>query len=357
MNNNTKVKYSIADTSAFEELVTFHQKYFGSLRPLNIWDWQYGTSNPFKSILIVGKFNDKIIATQGAFSFDMIIDKEIYQTGKNESLIIEPEFRKKGIYTELYNFAFDEYKRADFYFIWGFTKAEGPFTKVGFSFDRIIERAILPLRYKNAIKLAKVENSLAFKSFVIKVGTALTSLYSGILLKYRILTLGRTGEYEILFDQKSDNDLLNFYLKIDNLYNGLIHINLSNEFIKWRVKKSPSRIITTYSYKGKDLVGYLFIEVGNDYSDIIDFMFLDNGIGNELMKKMYQLINEENIKILVYSGNKLNMLNRKAFSFLKKFGFYKIKGPNGFVLKQFKEVKSSLELKNWYITSIWYEGI
>ena len=55
------------------------------------------------------------------------------------------------------------------------------------------------------------------------------------------------------------------------------------EFIDWRINKSPNKIITYYAYRNNQLCGFLFVEVGKDYSDIIDFLYSEELSGNELM--------------------------------------------------------------------------
>lgn len=353
----SNINYTIVGQDEFNEINKFHQSYFGNIRPLYVWDWQYGKLNPNKSVLVAAKSYNKIIATQGAMSVDLVINGQIYSTGKNESLLIEKDYRKKGVFSGLYEFAFEEYAKAGFNFIWGFTKAEGQFKKVGFSYDRIIERAVLSLGYKDAIKLAKVNKASFWKSIVLRIGVWVMSVYSS--LKFHLFNWNRKRNsfYSIHNELKAEEDLITFFSKICEENKELIHINYSKEFIDWRIKKSPNKILTFYAYRNNKLCGFLLVEVGKDYSDIIDFLYSEESCANELMKVLYETIKSQKIKFVAYSGNKENDINRMVFKYLNRLGFYKIKGPNGFVLKVFRKIDASLDLKNWYITSLWYEGI
>jgi GNAT superfamily N-acetyltransferase len=349
--------YSVARTTDFEGIYTFHRQYFGEIRSMYIWNWQYGDINPNKSVLIVGKINDKIIASQGAFAVDLVIKGKVYPTGKNESLLIEPEYRKKGVYTKLYEFAFEEYKKAGFMCIWGFTKAQGPFKNIGFSFDIIIARSILPLDFKVALKLAKVNKFSAVKAFAFKVASIALSAVSNITFTVKAKTIKLDSTISIYNKLKSESDISTLFSFICKTQPELIHINFNESYLNWRIGKSPNKIFCFYAYSGDELQGYLFLEKSIDYFDILDFTFLSKSAGSKLMKALFNLVHEERIGFISYSGNTLNSLNQKAFNFLHKFGFYRVKGPNGFVLKIFKNIESSMDLKNWYITSLWYEGI
>lgn len=358
METQSGIEYLHAQPEEFEEIYNFHLSYFGDIRSRYVWQWQYGDFNPNQSVLVVGKVNKRVIATQGAMAINLIINGEKHITGKNESLLIEKEFRHKGVFTAFYDYAFNEYRKAGITCLWGFTKAIGPFKYVGFSFDRIIERAILPISYRKTIQLGKVETMPFYKGVIYRVGAVILSLYSRLSLRYYTNVYGAKHEIEIIDHLKSKSDIIDFFTLIRQNNPDLIHIHMDSCFLDWRINNSPNEIDCYYAYNQDRLSGYLMVEKNKDYTDVLDFNFLTKEVGRSLIGSLMNYLTKSDAEFVIYSGNKLNDQNNLVFQLLCKFGFFRIKGPNGFVLKNLTEVEDSKksDLKNWYITNLWNEG-
>lgn len=353
-----KIKYQNAKPGDFDEIYNFHLDYFGNIRSEYVWQWQYGKLNPNKSLLLIGLAENKIVATQGAFAIDLIVDGEKICSGKNESLLLDKNYRQKGIFTQFYNYAFTEYSAAQINVLWGFTKAIGPFKYVGFSFDRIINRSVLSLSYTKSVQIGKINRLPFIKSLIYRLGALIILLFSFLLRHFMVLLIKRQANIKISDSLKNGNDLVTFFTKIRKKYHGLIHINMDHAFLDWRIYKSPNKIDCFYAYADNDLTGYLILEKTKDFTEILDFCFLTKESSQQLIKKLNNHLINNDIKFITYSGNKLNPLNKIAFQFLKRYGFIRIKAPNGFVLKILNSSHelSLKNLQNWYITSLWNEG-
>lgn len=350
------IEFSLAEPHDFKDIYLFHRAHFGEIRSEYIWQWQYGDENPLPSVLVVGRANGAIVATQGAMVINLIVNGSSVVTGKNESLLIDPQYRKRGVFSDLYLFAFNEYQKAGMDCIWGFTKAKGPFERVGFSFDRAVQRTILPLASSAALKIAKVDKMSNPKKLIYRVISVVSTIYSTMVFNCKTRFIVKRPHFEILDNLKFVSDIQSLFIKLRDTNPNLIHIDFNEKYLEWRIEKSPNRISSHYAYSGDILEGYLILEKRDEYLDILDFAFLTEDAGFEIMKVLYRRVSTDKIGFISYSGNRYNFLNRKVFRFLAKFGFFTIKGPNGFVLKVFNKIEKGQDLSNWYITSLWYEG-
>ncbi|SDB81257.1 GNAT family N-acetyltransferase [Williamwhitmania taraxaci] len=358
METQSGIEYLHAQPEDSEEIYNFHLSYFGDIRSKYVWQWQYGDFNPNQSVLVVGKVNKRVIATQGAMAINLIINGERQITGKNESLLIETEFRKKGVFTAFYDYAFDEYRKVEITCLWGFTKAIGPFKYVGFSFDRIIERAIFPISYSKAIKLSKVDTMPFFKGIIYRIGAVVLSLYARLSLSYYTCFLKVSQNVKIVSHLRRKNDIIDFFALLRQNCPDLIHIHMDSSFLDWRINNSPNEIECYYAYNQDSLRGYLMVEKNKDYTEVLDFNFLTKEDGRSLISSLMNYLTKSKAEFVIYSGNKLNDQNNLVFELLFRYGFFRIKGPNGFVLKILNNVENSkkFDLKNWYITNLWNEG-
>ena len=356
---NNEIKYSVSELEDLDEIYNFHLKYLGEIRSKFIWDWEYGKLNPNGSLLLIAKKANRIIASQGVMFVPLNINNKNYKSGKNESLLIEQEYRKTGLFTSFYKFCFEEYNKTDIICLWGFTKKLGPFKHIGFSYNEIISRAVLPLSIGKTIKIGKINQMPFFKSIIYKIIISLSSAYSNLFFSAHSFVNPKT-RYQVKVYEKmqNDNDLTLFFKRIKKYNKELIHIEFDKLYFNWRINKSPKEVFCYFAYIDDLLDGYIIIEKQSDFLEITDFLFHDKGTGHILIGKLDKMIKKLNSGFLLYSGNKYNLLNKNVFHFLRMYGFIRTKAPNGFVIKIFDNNLTDplSNMRNWYITGIWSEG-
>jgi GNAT superfamily N-acetyltransferase len=351
-------EFQIAQQDDIREIYDFHKRYFGEIRSEQIWQWEYGNQNPGDSLLLVARNEQELIATQGMMEIPLLVDGKSYPSGKNESLLIEKDFRRTGLFTRFYQYAFAKYAESGICCLWGFTKRIGQFQHIGFSFDRIMSRSVLTLDFRQAVQLGKVGKKSIPMSLLYRMMIALACLYSrlSILIHRLIPNFYRPAVHD---EFKNPEDLGKLLTEISSRYPRTICIDQNEIFVQWRIQEAPVKIQGIYVYNGDDLQGYLIYELHKQFMEIDDLLFSDVRTGRVLMDELLCYLRKNKIGLVSYSGNRLNALNKNAFRLLRSYGFIRQKGPNGFVLKIFDEDHSGIlqNLKNWYITGIWFEGV
>lgn len=351
------VKY---EGNSFKEIADFHCEYFGEIRSEYVWEWEYGKSNPYPNVLICAYESGKILATTGMMGVYLIISGQKYLSGKNESLLIRNEYRGSGLFRKLYDKALYESRKNGMYCIWGFSrKALGPLKRVGYTVvPDSIKLSVLSRSYESAIKLSKASSFSFFKSIFLKIGLVTATIYSLLVLNIRIkFPCISKSIYNISDTMANKDDVENFYKRLQSKYKKMIYLFLDEEFINWRIDRSPVKFEKKFLYRNNALVGYYFISNRIDFLELADFTFEEINDGKVLFNELISYIKTNKIGFISYTGNIRNELNQVQFKFLRRYGFIRVKGLNDFVLNVdgFK-YQGSLNIKNWYITGLWAEG-
>lgn len=344
------------------EIYKFHYNYTSDKRSKYVWDWEYGTQNPNNSLLLAVKDKDKVVATQGILEIKIAFGNEIKNTGKNESLLIDTDYRGKSLSTRFYVFAINEYKKERISCLWGFSrKAVIPLKKAKFQvFENIIKQMVLATDFQQSKEIISKFAEKGIKGFLLILALKLATIYSSVLKRISTLFAWKqSGSKELCQNLKSPNDLIKLYehLRIANA--DLIYIYQDADYFNWRIQKSPLPIQTLFLYENNILKGYIYLTMRNKLCEITDFTFSDKQSGKYLLHELIKIINKNNLGFVYYTGNNNNELNLKVFNLLKRFGFLKIKGRNHFVIRnfKFKDEKKLFNIKNWYLNDLWSEGI
>ena len=352
------------ERNKLDEVYSFHKRYTGDKRTKYVWEWQYGNINPHPSVLIGVNVEGNLIATQGMFAIKLNTASGVELTGKNESLLIEESYRGTGLSKRLYDFALREYKKEGITCLWGFSrKAIVPLQRAGFKvYFNVIQRSILSLDFIEVISLANRKK----QSSINKVKNILKS-YAGTMISRTIFLFAeikfpqhKTSNYTLTDTIINKDDLIEFFARIKELYPNLIHICQDSVYYKWRILDSPLLIISRFLYnEDLKLMGYYYLTLYENFTEVTDLTFYENLSGKILLNDILRIINQKKIKILNYNYNSKNELNRYINGFLVKIGFINTKGPNHFVLLNFlhNEDEDFFNIDNWYINSLWNEGI
>jgi len=349
--------------SEIDSLFSLHRRYYGDMRSEKVWYWEYRDLNPEKSVLIILKDGKSIIGSQGMIPIYLNIDGKKCLTGKSESTLIDNRFRGKGIFKEFYEFAVKQCEKKGMVCIWGFTKALNALRKVNFNiYTDSMKLAILPLKYKitkeSAIPLIKPKSKLS--SIVYKLSIRFGCFFASIRFELNCLSKKTFKPYKLHKTLKSMSDVISLYDLLRKKYPNLIHIHQDETYINWRIYNNPvNKKVTFFVYSNDVLVGYLYITIRNQTAELTDFTFVNKNVGFYLMKTLSNFIMNNQIGLVIYSGNIRNSLNQQVFNLLKSYGFMIVDQPSKFILRiiNFPEEKKLGDITNWYINELWSEGI
>jgi len=344
------------------EIYEFHYLYAKDKRTLYIWQWEYFDLNPASSILLAVKVNNKIVATQGMIAIYLRFGCKIVLSGKNESLLIDSEYRGKGLSTRLYSYAVEEYAKVNISCLWGFSrKALIPLSKAGFVvYKDVVKRMVLLTSYRQSIHLLHKQHSLSLTHLLIRMAILPATIYSNLVIRFRRMISSTISKNYIIQETiRTPDDISLLYSRIVIEHPNLIYIDQNASYFNWRILRSPHPIKTYFLYERNELKAYLYLKVCDKYCEITDFTFVEKAYGKNLLLFVSKEILTRNYGFVYYTGNNSNRLSRKVFDLLFTFGFLKINGPNHFVLRNFTftDVKELFEIRNWYFNDLWSEGI
>jgi len=356
------LNYTVIEKSNIDPIYLFHFRYTADKRTRMIWEWEYGKSNPNKSLLIaaIDPISNDVVASQGIIEYRLCCNNKVYTTGKNESLLIDYEYRGKGVSSKLYDFSIKEYTLNGFEFIWGFSrKAIGPLKRAGFDvFENSVRRMVLVTSNKQAIYFLAKKNNI--KRPFLQTAVFFASVYARLFLKLRsyLLTMANS-EIEVVNELKDNSDILALYEMFSTKEPNLIYVHQDKNFIDWRIKKSPLEIKTFYLYENEKLKAYLYITIRDRFLEITDLTFEHKSYGERLLNQLFSLMKETNLKVVYYTGNRHNNLNKTVFRLLFSYGFLSSEGPNSLVFRNLSlsNKKEFTNISNWYLNDLWSEGI
>jgi len=354
-------KYYRVAKDELEEIYKFHYEYTAEMRSRYAWEWEYGYSNPHNSLLVAIKDDDKVIATQGMMSIKIAFGKEIFTTGKNESLLIDSAYRGKSLSTRFYNYAISEYAKEGISCLWGFSrKAIIPLKKANFKiFEGVMKSMVLSISNKQAQQSIPKAKLGGIKGIVLRSAVFLGTLFSSMVYSLsKIYRSKNSDNIQVTEDLRNTNDIVNLYSQLERIYPELIYLYQDTDFFNWRVKKSPRPIKTIFIYEQNELKGYLYLTIQDRFCELTDLTFTDKKYGRLLLKELIKIIDNFNYGFIYYSGNIKNKLNKGVINLLKWYGFLKMKGPSHFVVRNFtfKDEDKLFKIENWYLNELWSEG-
>jgi GNAT superfamily N-acetyltransferase len=129
------IEYIVATENDYQAINDFHNRLYQKNRTIEQFRWEFHDCPARTGIYIIAKDTEKntVIGTQAVIPIELITDKgEIILSGKSEDTLVDPEYRGKRIFNNMYEMLFDECTKAGINYIWGFTTAKKPFRKMNF---------------------------------------------------------------------------------------------------------------------------------------------------------------------------------------------------------------------------------
>lgn len=303
------------------------------------FEWEFLNGPSGKAIYIVAvdteKTGNPIIGTQAAIPLKLKnhLGEEVL-TAKSEDTLLDPNYRGKKIFDQMYQLLFSACRNAGIEVIWGFTYAKKPFEKLGFEIPFDSLQGIMPLD-------------------LIKSGSYLSSLNesNGTWDKFKV--------YGFVLYAKLK--ALNFFTKINSssyvfkqtlaadksgLFNSISSIDFliqDSDYNKWRITANPFKNdYVEYSLFLNDIVvansiinyrsaGFAYIE---------QLIFEGKLNKNEqlfFIQQLVKVIKDKGAFLIRYWGFENNEISININKQLTACGFTFIKKGTGFVWKNLNE--------------------
>jgi len=325
----------------------------------NILKWQYCTNQKRHSNLYLLKLNNEFCASQGMIPIQLVSENKSRLTVKSESSFLLPKYRGKGLFEDLYSYNIEKSTQDKAELIWGFTPASKVWRKkLKFEvYNGIITETLLQLSANLAFKALFKEN-LSPKKIIKK------SLYIGIktLSNKKIPKVSKKNyAKEIDLTTKIDmNSIQKVYKNWKNNNLNLINIDLSPEYLIWRLINNPMLKYTVIGlYENEKLYGFGIVNSTTNYSYLVELIVENN---ENLNKGVYSLLqywkNVNKSSHINYWASNQNEYSSKIRKILFELGAKQIinNDMNFVVKKTLHNTFNINDIKSFYITGLWTEG-
>lgn len=350
-----------SNISEINEVIAFHNAAYGNERTPEQWIWEYKSNYPNLSVFTVFKDNSRIVGTQAMIPIYINIKGKRYLSGKSENTLLDPKYRGRNLFQELYRFAISRCKAKGMYCIWGYTSvipAIKMLKRIQFHIFRgVMYNSISILTFRAALsevlKSKRDRLRKIVKSFLVMFHYTLSFIH-------RTAFRSPNEGYSVKQKLGSINDLDALYQRLRGKYPNMIHINQDKKYIMWRIYNNPNIKYKTYFvYEDTLLRGYCYVNRNDKKTaSLIDFTFENAEAGSFLLRNLLDRLRNEKIAYISFWGNIKNPLMITIFNLLKRFGFLKRRSSISFVLKNisYEDEKCLSDIKNWYVGGLWTEG-
>ncbi len=353
----------------------FYNRMHRMQRSIDQWRWDFvpgifeSSSLPFVVVEDAGK----IVGTQALIPIRMIGEEGVFWTAKSEETILDPAYRGKRLFEQMYRLLFDYAETEKLAYIWGFTQATKPFGRLGFDIPSKASQLFLPFSGK-AVPLMTVQQGhsgfadRAKPQMYIIAGAAAAS-YSAYKLSYRQRRLRRQQSLKSLQIRTLSSpptDAGEVCQKFIERFGGKT-VYRDADYLRWRIFTNPYlKSIFRAVYDGDCLVGWVAFAITDQrIGQLVDLIAVDDPNGAYTAKDVVRLLLVEaalasrNMGALAIRGWSVNNhpFDKIILGAAKSLGFYHVKRGHAMVIYSTVAARKDNDvLDNWFVTRIFTEG-
>jgi hypothetical protein len=344
--------------SDVEQIVSFHNAAYGNSRKPEHWMWEYKGNYPDLFVFTVIKDQDQIVATQGMIPIYLSIQGKRLFSGKSDSTLLNPQYRGGSLFQELYEIAVALCRDRKMSCIWGYTAAVKAFEKFQFrTYEYVMWSSISILNLRRALSELGQKDSGAARRVIEALKVLGFWLYSSLLrATYRSSGQGLAIGKELAHPQ----DLEHLYQRLREKHSPLIHIDLDEQYLRWRVYGHPIFKYKTYFvYEDDCLTAYAIVNSHDKrMAYLVDFTFESVNAARFLLQQILRELQTQDFRAVTFWANRTNPVAQQTFLLLRRFGFLERKTTMHFVLRNLAvdDEENLFEVANWYMNGLWTEG-
>jgi len=328
------MSYEVRVLSSDEKIQanSLYEKVYGKKRDIVHFKWEF-QDGPEGSAVYVGAFDGiKLVGSQAAIPLSFIDSAgQLKLTAKSEDTLLDPAYRGKGLFEEMYKVLFVECKRLGMHSIWGFTYAKKPFLKIGFQIPFDTTNGVCVVQPIKAFTYLSSLNPKNGRKEKLQIATLSFVSY----FKRLIILIGPDNHKFEFGDFSSHPELIKDILGKTNYY----FLNQSDEYLKWRLIENP--YLNSYKEivvrnEKNNVIGSFIINIRKEGFAYVEQILFAESCGEELkmvlMKQFLRFVsNQSGVSLIRFWGFDMNEINRNEINILKKSGFLFVKKGTGFV--------------------------
>jgi hypothetical protein len=274
-------------------------------KPLEYWRWKYRDS-PLETHITVSTAGDKIVGVAHCIKMKVKLGSRVLVSYYDDDYATNPEYRKKGVYKAITNYADAIKKETKADFCYWITRNPIVLTKA-----MIHEQVTFPTPFSDLVRIRDID------SFIEKYQIENASLLkNSFLLNKHSINLNEnyltsSNDFTLVDVDTFDENFETFWDNISDDYDYILQRN--RDYMNWRFKQNPN---VKYGIKAalsdNKIIGYIILEIINDdgylVGSIFDLLILRDRVDivlilfNEAVKYLDSL-NIDCISLTTMQGN------------------------------------------------------
>lgn len=352
----------------------FHNRVYTKNRTIRQWQWEFEGNNYGKqpTPYAVVDDNGKIVGTQAFVPIRMIDKDGVYWTAKSEETLVDPDYRGKRLFEEMYALLFDYAREHQFAYIWGFTPATKAFVRLGFTTPGKTEQIFMPFSSRSIpVMMSKTYGTKPGIADMLKVaaarsGCVVAQTVSSLKVAARSKRAIRNLDIRTMSepDQQAGELCRSFVDKW-----GGTTVYRDADYLRWRLFENPYvKSVVRALYANQRLLGYTAFTLGDDgMGYLVDLMVTgdESDYAVEDMIKTLLLEGVRGTRSMGATGVRGWHVNNHPFDRLvcrvaKEIGFYHIKRGHTTVIYSCEagtQRDSCGRFDDWYVSRVFTEGV
>ncbi|AFM26946.1 GNAT family N-acetyltransferase [Desulfomonile tiedjei] len=340
-----------------DQLVSFHNSYFGDNRKSEHWIWEYRGCHPDLSFFTVVVDEGRLVGTMGSIPIYLRVAGEKILSNKLENALLVPEYRGKETATDARIFHECKAREKGSQCLWAYTPVSKSAIREGYTvFNGVICGVVAAMNLSVIASDTLKSTKHPFKKKILRLASQFLLWIYGSILRATVLL--PKSNYDIVSEPLRETDLDDFYRRLRIAYPNMIHIDLNARYLKWRIHDNPIlQYRSYYVYDGKDLKAYAFVHAGDVRAFLTDFNFEHIDAGRFLLSRIVNDLKDQKAGFIVFAGNLENPSLKRVFRLLRRWGFVHFNKTNLIVKNlQFRNGRALTNAENWCMTGIGTEG-
>lgn len=257
-----EISYRRALKSDYKAINDFYNKIYSRSRSIEEFEWEFHDSPAGPSVYVIALNGQEIVGTNCVIQIDLMrSDGGHILSGKSEDTLVDPNYRGKRIFANIYEKLIEECKGEGIDVIWGFTPVDKAFKKIGFEIPFANAQSLAVLNVNKAFRYLSQLNPANRVFDRLKIfGLTLASA-----LKASAATMPKDKNIRLI--ERNDPANLEVLIREElTCIEGGVAINQGATYQKWRYADNPHLSDPHYLEfsNGGSSIGYAIINLTKD---------------------------------------------------------------------------------------------
>ncbi len=235
-----EIEISVMQESEAQAVNDFYNYVYKENRSLATFRWEFMNAPAGKAVYVIAKdaATGRVVGTQCAIPIILeTADGKQIRSAKSEDTLVDPAYRGLSIFERMYALLFEACKADGILYIWGFTSAKKPFSKLGFEIPYDHSQSLMVIGIGASYNYLSKLN--AKNTFVSKAKIAALCLFSKMASWKRFFAKKGSEIHALTMRQGGKAEVNDIAQLIPNPAKQGFWIRQDLPFLTWRLKDNP----------------------------------------------------------------------------------------------------------------------